>query len=97
MSKGLRDSSYKGIGEGLKGKKLSKVTVAAPDEETLEKGLTMAQKLIKAKFGEKGLSEDEMEEEVEHEDCPICEGEGCEECSLEELEDEETMEEAIEE
>lgn len=74
------------IGEALKKKKMSKVTVMAEDEEGLKKGLTKAQQILKAKLGEKlGLeNEDESEESDEEEDeeysCPACEDAGCEEC-----------------
>lgn len=91
LSKELRDGSHKPIAEGLKGKKLSKVEVIAKDEKGLEKGLSKAQQLLKAKFGDAGLSEDEMEdvdseeyseeeEEEIDESCPICDGEGCKAC-----------------
>lgn len=78
----LREDSKKPFGEELKAKKLSKVTVAAPDEKSLVKGLSKAQQLIKEKFGDLGLEEDEMEED--HEDCPMCDNEGCDECVEEE-------------
>lgn len=52
------------IGEKLKAKKLSKVTVMAEDEDGLEKGLTKAQQILKAKLGEKlGLADSEEDEE----------------------------------
>lgn len=87
MSKNLREDSKKSFGDELKSKKMSKVSVIAPDDKSLAKGLSKAQELIKAKFGEAGLSEDEMSEDEEYEDCPICEGEGCEECEMEEVEE----------
>lgn len=90
MSKGLRDDSFKGIGDELKSKKMSKVTVVAPDDKSLAKGLSKAEELIKAKFGEKGLEKDAMEEaDEELEDCPECDGEGCEACDPEEMEESE--------
>lgn len=81
----LKEGTRKGLGEELAKKKVSKVTVIAPDEKGLAKGLSKAEELLKAKFGEKGLSEKDMEEsdegeELEHE-CPMCSDEGCEECS----------------
>jgi predicted methyltransferase len=95
MSKDLREDAHKGIGEDLKTKKLSKVTVMAPDDKSLAKGLSKAQELIKAKFGEKGLEEDTMDEldEEAEETCPECDGEGCEACEYED-ETEDSEEEA---
>lgn len=86
LSKKHKDSSFKNIGDGLKAKQ--KVVVAAPDKEGLEKGLSMAQKLLKARFGE---IKDEEESEEEYEDCAECKGEGCAHC--EESEEEESDEE----
>jgi hypothetical protein len=78
-----RDESNKGIGEALKSKKLKKVTVASPTEEGLKKGLSLAEKLMQAKFGEQ---EEEDSEELDHE----CEGEDCPYCKeMEEESDEE--------
>lgn len=59
-------SDVGGIGEGLK--KTKKVEVIAKDEKGLQKGLSLAQKLMKAKFGDKV---DETEDPAE-ENCPIC-------------------------
>lgn len=71
--------------EVLKKKKLSKVTVIADDKEGLEKGLTKAQQILKAKLGKliDEKEEDETEEISEH-DCEECEDEGCELCEEEE-------------
>jgi hypothetical protein len=82
LSKKSKDSIYDKMGEGLKGKDkgVKKVTVVAPDEEGLEKGLSMAQKLMKAKFGKV----DEESEESEEESCPICGEEDCPGCEDEE-------------
>lgn len=87
MSKDKSGEMYSPVGEKLKSKKLSKVTVIADDKEGLKKGLSKAQQILKAKLGEK-LGLEESEEESEHE-CPICEDEGCEECHEEEDSDEE--------
>ena len=99
LSKDLKDTSNKNIGEDLKKKKLSKVEVIAPDDKSLEKGLSLAEKLLQKKFGDKGLSKEDMEEETdgddfhddeeseeeeEAEECPYCKGKGCPECSEEE-------------
>lgn len=82
LSNKRKGEIFDGLGKDLKSKKAGKVTVVAKDEEGLEKGLTMAQKLLKAKFGE--VKEKAVEEEDEYEDCPACEGEGCSECEYEE-------------
>lgn len=84
MSQGLREDSKKNLGEGLKAKKLQKVTILAPDEEGLEKGLSTAQKLLKAKYGEMGLDEADMDDEESEHECPMCAGAGCEHCEEEE-------------
>jgi hypothetical protein len=55
---------------------LKKVTVAAPDEEGLKKGLSKAEQLLKMRSGMDMDSEDEEESE---EECEGCE-EGCEHC-----------------
>lgn len=82
-----RDDMYGGIGEALKDKKVKKVTVAAPDKEGLKKGLSLAEKLLKAKYGEDADLEDESEEEAH---CAECEDEGCEACEEVEEEEEES-------
>lgn len=90
LSQDLREGSKKSFGDELKSKKMQKVTVIAPDEKGLEKGLSKAQQLLKAKFGEMGLEEDEMEEmdgeESSEHECPMCSGKGCGECEEEEEE-----------
>jgi hypothetical protein len=89
LSNKRKGEIFDGLGKDLKSKKAGKVTVVAKDKEGLEEGLSMAQKLLKAKFGE--LKEKAVEEEDE--DCPVCEGEGCSECSYEEEEEDESVEE----
>jgi hypothetical protein len=81
LSGKTRNEMNSKVGEDLKSKKLSKVTVAAPSKEGLKKGLSLAEKLIKAKYG---MDEDEEETDEEHEhSCPACEDEGCVECEEE--------------
>lgn len=84
LSKMMHSDMYEGMGEGLKSKKMNKVTVAAPDAAGLKKGLSKAQEIIEAKMG-KGEPKDEydMEDEYEgdeEESCEECEGKGCEAC-----------------
>jgi hypothetical protein len=88
MSSKLRDEARKPMAEDLKSKKMQKITIMAPDEEGLKKGLSKAEQILKAKFGAMGLEDEDMEmidESMEHEDCPMCENQGCEACSEEEL------------
>lgn len=79
LSKMMSDEGHEGLGEGLKGKKLQKVTVAAPDTAGLKKGLSKAQEIIAAKLG-KGEAKDEYDMEDEYGECEDCAGEGCESC-----------------
>lgn len=75
MSSKLKDETRSPMKEALDAKKKMKVSVIAPDEESLEKGLSKAQELLRAKFGELGLEEDEMgdlEEDYEDGMCPHC-------------------------
>ncbi len=82
LSKMMHDDMYSGMGDGLKSKKMNKVTVAAPDAEGLKKGLSKAQEIIAAKMG-KGEMEDEYDMEDEYEGCKECSGKGCESCEEE--------------
>jgi hypothetical protein len=70
----MDDMEGDSYGDELKGMK--KVTVAAPDEEGLKKGLSKAEQLLKMRSGMDMDSEDEEESE---EECEGCE-EGCEYC-----------------
>ena len=81
MSDGMREDSKKSIGDSLKSKKLEKVTVVAPDKKGLAKGLSKAEELLKAKFGDKGLSDEDMEDISPI--CPECKGAGCDVCDEE--------------
>jgi hypothetical protein len=80
LSKMMSDEGHEGLGEGLKGKKLQKVTVAAPDTASLKKGLSKAQQILAAKLG----SSEDSEESESEEECEDCAGEGCESCESEE-------------
>lgn len=81
LSKDLRDTSHKSKEDVFKAKK------KPAKEEPKEKVLSKAEQLLKAKFGEAGLSEEEMEDESaeyeEDEDCPVCDNEGCKHCEEE--------------
>jgi hypothetical protein len=58
MRKGMRDKSLSPLGEEFKkSPKMMKVTVSAPDEEGLEEGISKAQKILAAKFGQMDPSE----------------------------------------
>ena len=87
MSSALKEDSKKPMGEELQKKKMERVVVEAPDKAGLLKGLTKAEELIRAKYGEMGLDDksmsssepsvdmgDDEEEEMEGMDdaCPMC-------------------------
>jgi hypothetical protein len=74
------------VGEKMKAKRLSKVTVMAEDEKGLAKGLTKAQQILKAKLGDMFDEKDEDEEDEGEYSCPACEDEGCEMCEEEDAE-----------
>jgi hypothetical protein len=84
LSKEKHSEMHTGLGDALKGKKLSKVEVIAKDEKGLAEGLSKAKQILKAKLGE--LPSEEDSEEVE-EDCEACKGEGCDHCSEEDAEE----------
>lgn len=90
LAKEKVSEAHSGLGEALKGKKLSKVEVIAKDEKGLEKGLSKAQEILKAKFGDK-VDETEDESAEDEELCDACEGEGCPVCKEEQGEDEESI------
>lgn len=86
LSKKKSSEMHEPKADALKGKKLSKVTIIAKDKEGLEKGLTKAQEILKAKLGK--IFDEADEDETEH-DCESCKDEGCEECSEEEHDEDE--------
>lgn len=64
----MSDDAYSPLGEGLKSKKLQKVTVMSDSKEGLKKGLTKAEELMKLKGMEpKEEESDEMDDSPEHE------------------------------
>lgn len=91
---GMMGDDYKdGLEEKLKPKKMMAVQVAADSKENLKKGLSNAEKLLKAK-DESPMDEESEEEELE-ESCPECEGKGCDKCeeSSEEIPSEDELKE----
>lgn len=64
-----------GEGYGDELSSLKKVTVAAPDEEGLKKGLSKAEQLLKMR---EGMVSEDSEEEEEEDECEECEG--CPKC-----------------
>lgn len=84
LSKMMSDDGHEGLGEGLKSKKLQKVTVAAPTSKGLKEGLSKAQQILAAKLGSSESEESESEEA-----CEECEGEGCAACESEDYEEQE--------
>ena len=64
LSKEMSNDANSGLKDALSKKGMKKVTVASDSKEGLEKGLSMAEKLMKLKNGD---SEDESEESSEEE------------------------------
>jgi hypothetical protein len=85
LSKMMSDDGHEGLGESLKGKKMQKVTVAAPTSEGLKEGLSKAQQILAAKLG--SSESEESEESESEESCEECEGKGCPACESEDYED----------
>jgi hypothetical protein len=91
LSKMMSDDGHEELGKGLEGKKLQKVTVAAPSSKGLAEGLSKAQQILKAKLGDKSM-ESESEDYSEEAPCEECEGKGCPMCEEESGEESEDME-----
>lgn len=85
LSSMMGDERHSGLGDGLKSKKMEKVTVMAPDKASLAKGLSKAQEIIKRKTGEDYATPDEhmdaalADHEFEGDKCPYCD-DGCGVC-----------------
>ena len=74
----MREEDVNDLGSKLQGK-IKKVTVAAPDEKGLEKGLSLAEQILaKKKEGQEFSPESEDSEEESSEE----EQEDCEECPM---------------
>lgn len=68
LSKEMSDDMYSPMKDMLGKKGMKKVTVASESPEGLQKGLSMAEKLMKLKSSQEGSEEEsEMEEEGEEE------------------------------
>lgn len=99
MLKSLKSEMKSMMGEGrndlsdMLGKKKMKVEVDADSKEGLKEGLSKAEEIMNSKLGPMSAPKDD-ESESEYEDCPVCEGEGCEECEMQEH-SEEPKEESI--
>lgn len=89
ISKDKSSELHSGLGEKLKGKKLSKVEVVSDSKKGLAEGLSKAQQILKSKLGDQALKGDEVDESedesMQEEDCPACEGEGCPACDDDEM------------
>jgi hypothetical protein len=72
----MREKMHKSLPEAFKGKK---VIIEADSEEGLEKGLSMAQKIMKGKLGEM-MEHSEESSESEEESCGECGDEDCYSC-----------------
>ena len=77
LSKEMSDDMYSPMKDMLGKKGLKKVTVASDSPEGIQKGLSMAEKLMKLKSSQEG------ESESEEESCPACKGAGCQACEEE--------------
>lgn len=65
LSKEMSNDSNSGLKDALSKKGMKKVTVASDSKEGLEKGLSMAEKLMKLKNGDSEEQSCEMESESE--------------------------------
>ena len=68
LSKEMSNDSNSGLKDALSKKGMKKVTVASDSKEGLEKGLSMAEKLMKLKNGDSEEKSCDMEEESEDEE-----------------------------
>jgi hypothetical protein len=76
LSKEMSNDSNSGLKDALSKKGMKKVTVASDSKEGLEKGLSMAEKLMKLKNGDSEESSEEeesegSEEEMSEEESPM--------------------------
>lgn len=78
LSKEMSDDSYSPLKNMLGKKGMKKVSVMSDSPEGLEKGLSMAEKLMKLK-----KSQSNGESESEEESCSSCKGKGCPMCESE--------------
>jgi len=81
LKKEMSNDSYSPMKEMMGKKGLKKVSVMSDSPEGLQKGLSMAEKLMKLKKEQNG--ESEMEDESS---CKMCKGKGCPVCESEESE-----------
>jgi hypothetical protein len=86
LSKEMSDDMYSPMKDMIGKKGLKKVSVMSDSPQGLEKGLSMAEKLMKLKSKQGG--ESEMEDESS---CEMCKGKGCRACESEESESPEMM------
>lgn len=88
LSKEMSDDMYSPMKDMMGKKGMKKITVASDSPEGLQKGLTMAEKLMKLKSSQSG---------EESESCPMCKGKGCPMCEGKEEEEMEEPEQEAEE
>jgi hypothetical protein len=79
LSKEMSDDMYSPMKDMLGKKGMKKVSVMSDSPEGLEKGLSMAEKLMKLK-----QSQSSDESASEEESCSSCKGKGCPMCESEE-------------
>lgn len=79
LSNEMSDDMYSPMKDMIGKKGLKKVSVMSDSPEGLEKGLSVAEKIMKLKSKQSG--ESEMEDESS---CKMCKGKGCPACESEE-------------
>lgn len=91
LSREMSDDMYSPMKDMLGNKKnMKKVSVMSDSPEGLEKGLSMAEKLMKLKSEQKGMPSEETEMDEES-SCEMCKGKGCRSCESEESESPEML------
>jgi hypothetical protein len=86
LKKEMSNDEYSPLKDLLSNKGMKKVSVMSDSPKGLEKGLSMAEKLMKLKS--KQSDDSEMEDESS---CEMCKGKGCRACESEESESPEMM------
>jgi hypothetical protein len=88
LSKEMSNDMYSPMKDMIGKKGMKKVSVMSDSPEGLQKGLSMAERLMKLKSNQEGGEEEG--EDSEEESCPKCKGKGCPFCQAsEESEDSE--------
>ena len=89
LSKEMSNDMYSPMKDMIGKKGMKKVSVMSDSPEGIEKGLSMAEKLMQLKSNQENGDEGE---ESEDESCPKCKGKGCPFCQASEESEEESPE-----